>query len=190
MWLIDDVSYPKWGTASAGVARQYCGALGKRASQVAVSVHAATDKASCPLDWQLYLPREGRTSRTAPARRGCRRKPRWPPGEVAPDSRRPLDTLIWASPRRLPVGSQRRLPDAKAHYWWRRDDHLDWHAAGQRSPFNRTLGQLHRCLRTPPVRSAHRVPGAARPSTGRGVGALAHDSPLQKVALQSASITG
>ena len=40
-------------------ARQYCGALGKRANcQVAVSVHAATDTASCPLDWQLYLPRE------------------------------------------------------------------------------------------------------------------------------------
>lgn len=34
-------------------------ALGKRANcQVAVSVHAATDTASCPLEWQLYLPRE------------------------------------------------------------------------------------------------------------------------------------
>ncbi|MFJ9060686.1 transposase [Streptomyces sp. NPDC102409] len=33
--------------------------MGKRANcQVAVSVHAATDTASCPLDWQLYLPRE------------------------------------------------------------------------------------------------------------------------------------
>ncbi|WP_435260595.1 transposase, partial [Streptomyces sp. 1222.5] len=38
------VSFPNCGTASAGVARQYCGALGKRANcQVAVSVHAATD---------------------------------------------------------------------------------------------------------------------------------------------------
>ncbi|MDV9175039.1 IS701 family transposase [Streptomyces sp. W16] len=59
VWVIDDVSFPKCGTASAGVARQYCGALGKRANcQVAVSVHAATDTASCPLQWQLYLPRE------------------------------------------------------------------------------------------------------------------------------------
>lgn len=59
VWVIDDVSFPKCGRASAGVARQYCGALGKRANcQVAVSVHAATDTASCPLDWQLYLPRE------------------------------------------------------------------------------------------------------------------------------------
>lgn len=59
VWVIDDVSFPKCGTRSVGVARQYCGALGKRANcQVAVSVHAATDTASCPLDWQLYLPRE------------------------------------------------------------------------------------------------------------------------------------
>lgn len=59
VWVIDDVSFPKCGTASVGVARQYCGAVGKRANcQVAVSVHAATDTASCPLDWQLYLPRE------------------------------------------------------------------------------------------------------------------------------------
>ncbi|MDF3303362.1 IS701 family transposase [Streptomyces tropicalis] len=59
VWVIDDVSFPKCGQASVGVARQYCGAVGKRANcQVAVSVHAATDAASCPLQWQLYLPRE------------------------------------------------------------------------------------------------------------------------------------
>ncbi|MFE1381137.1 IS701 family transposase [Streptomyces sp. NPDC058740] len=59
VWVIDDVSFPKCGTASVGVARQYCGALGKRANcQVAVSVHAATDTASCPLEWELFLPEE------------------------------------------------------------------------------------------------------------------------------------
>jgi SRSO17 transposase len=58
-WVVDDVSFPKCGRASAGVARQYCGALGKRANcQVAVSVHAATDTASCPLEWELFLPEE------------------------------------------------------------------------------------------------------------------------------------
>ncbi|MFF7725769.1 transposase [Streptomyces sp. NPDC008001] len=37
----------------------YCGAVGKRANcQVAVSVHAATDAASCPLHWQLFLSEE------------------------------------------------------------------------------------------------------------------------------------
>lgn len=59
VWVVDDVPFPKCGRASVGVARQYCGAVGKRANcQVAVSVHAATDTASCPLNWQLYLRRE------------------------------------------------------------------------------------------------------------------------------------
>ncbi|WP_371591765.1 IS701 family transposase [Streptomyces virginiae] len=59
VWVVDDVSFPKCGTASAGVARQYCGALGKTANcQVAVSVHAATDLASCPLEWELFLPED------------------------------------------------------------------------------------------------------------------------------------
>ncbi|MFF1902964.1 IS110 family transposase [Kitasatospora sp. NPDC058218] len=39
-------------------------------------------------------------------------------------------------------------PGAKAHYRRRRDDHGDWHAAGQRNLFNRMLGQLYHCLKT------------------------------------------
>lgn len=38
-------------------------------------------------------------------------------------------------------------PGAKALYRRRRDDHGDWHAAGQRNLFNRMLGQLHHCLK-------------------------------------------
>jgi len=56
-WVIDDTGFPKFGRWSVGVAPQYCGALGKVANcQVGVSVHAATDQASCPLDWRLFLP--------------------------------------------------------------------------------------------------------------------------------------
>jgi SRSO17 transposase len=58
-WVIDDTGLPKDGRFSPGVARQYCGALGKTANcQVIVSVNAVTDKASCPLDWRLFLPAE------------------------------------------------------------------------------------------------------------------------------------
>ncbi|MFM9700536.1 IS701 family transposase [Streptomyces europaeiscabiei] len=58
-WAVDDVSFPKDGRMSADVAHQYCGALGKQANcQVAVSVHAVSDTASCPLSWRLFLPQE------------------------------------------------------------------------------------------------------------------------------------
>jgi SRSO17 transposase len=58
-WVIDDTGLPKDGRWSPGVARQYCGALGKTANcQVIVSVNAVTDRASCPLDWRLFLPQE------------------------------------------------------------------------------------------------------------------------------------
>jgi SRSO17 transposase len=58
-WVIDDTGLPKDGRWSPGVARQYCGALGKTANcQVIVSVNAVTDRASCPLDWRLFLPAE------------------------------------------------------------------------------------------------------------------------------------
>jgi SRSO17 transposase len=55
--ILDETSFPKQGTQSVGVARQYCGALGKTAScQVAVSLHLGTDHACLPLTWELYLP--------------------------------------------------------------------------------------------------------------------------------------
>ncbi len=58
-WVIDDTGLPKDGRLSPGVARQYCGALGKTANcQVIVSVNAVTDRASCPLEWRLFLPEE------------------------------------------------------------------------------------------------------------------------------------
>lgn len=57
VWMLDETSFPKAGDASVGVARQYCGALGKIANcQVAVSLHWSTCTASCPLAWRLYLP--------------------------------------------------------------------------------------------------------------------------------------
>ena len=58
-WVVDDTGLPKDGRFSPGVARQYCGALGKTANcQVIVSVNAVTDRASCPLDWRLFVPEE------------------------------------------------------------------------------------------------------------------------------------
>ncbi|WP_216917605.1 IS701 family transposase [Nocardia noduli] len=56
-WVVDDTGFAKDGDSSPGVARQYSGTLGKVGNcQIAVSVHAASDAASCPLDWRLFLP--------------------------------------------------------------------------------------------------------------------------------------
>lgn len=58
-WIIDDTGVPKQGTHSVGVARQYCGQLGKVDNcQVAVTLSAANDHASLPLAHHLYLPAE------------------------------------------------------------------------------------------------------------------------------------
>jgi SRSO17 transposase len=56
-WIVDDTGFPKKGEHSVGVARQYCGQLGKQDTcQVAVSLSLATERGSVPIDWRLYLP--------------------------------------------------------------------------------------------------------------------------------------
>src|SRR5690348_9232899 len=56
-WIVDDSSFPKQGKYSVGVARQYCGQLGKQDNcQVAVSLSVANDHASLPIAYQLFLP--------------------------------------------------------------------------------------------------------------------------------------
>jgi len=56
-WIVDDTAFPKKGQHSVGVARQYCGVLGKQENcQVAVSVSVANDAVSLPVAYQLYLP--------------------------------------------------------------------------------------------------------------------------------------
>src|SRR6202034_3124563 len=58
-WVIDDTGFPKFGKRSVGVARQYSGALGKVGNcQLGVSINAASEQASCPLDWRLFIPEE------------------------------------------------------------------------------------------------------------------------------------
>ncbi len=58
-WIIDDTGYPKKGKHSVGVARQYCGQLGKQDNcQVAVSLSVAHERASLPIAYRLYLPKD------------------------------------------------------------------------------------------------------------------------------------
>ena len=58
-WMVDDPGFPKKGVHSVGVARQYCGQLGKQDNcQVAVSLSVANEHASLPIAFRLYLPED------------------------------------------------------------------------------------------------------------------------------------
>lgn len=56
-WIVDDTGFPKKGSHSVGVVRQWCGQVGKQENcRVAVSLSVATEQASLPIAWRLYLP--------------------------------------------------------------------------------------------------------------------------------------
>jgi SRSO17 transposase len=58
MLILDETSFPKKGTKSAGVSRQYCGSLGKRENcQVGVLLAYAGPAGCAFLDRELYLPK-------------------------------------------------------------------------------------------------------------------------------------
>jgi SRSO17 transposase len=83
-WVVDDTGFPKDGTHSVGVQRQYSGTLGKTANcQLGVSVDAVTGQASCPLDWRLFLPERWDEEAMATRRAACHlpeqvhHRPKW-----------------------------------------------------------------------------------------------------------------
>ena len=56
-WVVDDTGLPKKGRHSVGVARQYCGRIGKPDNcQVAVSLSVTTETSSMPIAYRLDLP--------------------------------------------------------------------------------------------------------------------------------------
>lgn len=58
-WIVDETGMVKKGRHSVGVARQYCGEVGKQENcRVAVSLSLATEQASMPTAFRLYLPRD------------------------------------------------------------------------------------------------------------------------------------
>jgi SRSO17 transposase len=58
-WIVDDTGFPKKGSHSVGVTRQYCGQVGKQENcRIAVSLSVATWDASLPIAYGLYLPKD------------------------------------------------------------------------------------------------------------------------------------
>ena len=71
--ILDETSFPKAGAQSVGVARQYCGAVGKVANcQVAVTAALWTERRAWPMGAALYLPEAWTTD---PARCAAARIP-------------------------------------------------------------------------------------------------------------------
>jgi SRSO17 transposase len=99
-WIIDDTGFPKQGRHSVGVARQYCGQLGKQDNcQVAVSLSLANHHASLPVAYRLYLTQEWAADRD-------RRRKTHVPEEIEFKTKPEiaLEQLKWASAAGLPRG--------------------------------------------------------------------------------------
>ena len=99
-WIIDDTGFPKKGRHSVGVARQYCGELGKQDNcQVAVTLSIANHHASLPVAYRLYLPKEWATDRP-------RRRKAGVPKEITFKTKPAiaLEQLRWACAAGLPRG--------------------------------------------------------------------------------------
>jgi SRSO17 transposase len=99
-WIIDDTGFPKKGRHSVGVARQYCGELGKQDNcQIAVTLSVANHHASLPVAYRLYLPKEWAMDRS-------RRRKAGVPKDVAFKTKPAiaLEQLRWACAAGLPRG--------------------------------------------------------------------------------------
>ena len=99
-WIIDDTAFRKKGHHSVGVARQYCGEIGKQDNcQVAVSLSLANAWASLPAAFRLYLPK-------AWAEDGERRRKAKVPDEIgfATKPQIALEQIRWACEAGLPRG--------------------------------------------------------------------------------------
>ncbi|WP_106976845.1 transposase [Streptomyces sp. NRRL B-24484] len=187
VWVVDDTGFPKDGTASPQVARQYSSTPGKVGNcQIGVSAHAVSDTVSCPLSWRLFLPESWDGPQGAERRTVCGSQGRAPPAEMAPragDARRTL--RHGAAARRAGRGHRirrgRRLPARPGGPLPRlrppregRDDRARRERrtapASLRRPGSATAAALpHPSIRPARARTGRRTPGRTERDLAQGI---------------------
>lgn len=108
VFILDERAFPKQGDRSAGVARQWCGTLGKAANcQVGVFLAYASGRGQALIDAQLYLPEAWAANRDRCQAAGV-------PDDVAFETKADLGLALRRRARerggaRRPRGGRRRL---------------------------------------------------------------------------------
>lgn len=101
-WVVREVTFPKNGSNSVAVARQYSRSMGRLANcQLATAVFLAGDFGGCPVEWRLHIPCEWDRDTARRAKSKVPEAERWRPAwQIGLDA---LEEM--AADRRLP-----RLP--------------------------------------------------------------------------------
>lgn len=153
-YVIDDTGFPKKGSYSVGVCRQYSGTLGRVDNcQVAPSLHLASDEGSGCIGMRLYLPEEWASDIK-------RRRLAGVPDEVV--FRRKWEIALDLLDEALAAGLPRRLVLADSGY----GDCTAFRDGLTERGFNYLVGVSNIRLVWPPgsnPREPKRQPGAGRP---------------------------